>query len=698
MKLKFFLIPLALLIFNIGSTQITESLKENKRSSTAKLKNYTEPNSQYNRPNIIYILVDDLGYGDLGVFWQNQLKRVRKMATPMLDKMAIEGAIMTHHYTGAPVCAPARASLLEGLTQGHSSVRDNQFDKESANRLTLAAMLSQAGYHTMHVGKAGIAGKRNSLTSELESSSDLKAHPLKRGFKQFFGYLFHNQGHIHYPLNGSTRKEAYFTEGYAPILEHTELTYTTDVFTAKSKQWIIDHKQNQPEQPFFLYLAYDVPHSAYQVPTQAYPSGWGLEGGVQWTGKDSPTPWVNTAKGVADSFIHPDYEKKSWDLVEKKFATMIRRLDNAVEDLIHLLKDLNIDDNTIIVFSSDNGPTNAGHDAQYFQSYANLTGVKRDLWEGGTKMPTIVRYPGIIPAESQVSFPSGHWDWMATFAELAKVPIPAYTDGVSLMPALKSEMSEQVGTGFVYQEYFQGGQTPNYADFELAKRNRRRGQMQVIRLGDYKGVRYDIQNHSTPFEIYNVVSDPGEKNNLASSMPELHQKMKDKVLQVRKVDTTASRPYDVELIPASRDTENKLYSKGLIRRLYSGTSDWVPNFEYLTPLNTSISKGITTELLDLSLRFGLSYTGYIDIPKDGEYTFYLKSTSNCHVMIHDIHLLDNDFNYSDNEISETLNLKKGKHPIRIFYQQNRPGRTEINLQFSGPDIQKTKIPESFLLH
>jgi arylsulfatase A-like enzyme len=639
-------------------------------------------NEVANRPNIIVILLDDLGYGDLGNFWQNQLTGDQKMATPVLDKLANEGAMMTHHYTAAPVCSPARCSLLEGLHQGHASIRDNQFDKAAKNGLTMAEMLSIAGYHTMHVGKNGNAGKMG---------SDLEGHPLKRGFDQFFGYLFHKQGHIHYPLNGTTNKEAYFTDGFTPILEGTELTYTTDVFTAKSKQWIIEHERMQSDQPFFLYLAYDVPHKAYQVPTQAYPAGGGLHGGVQWTGKDSSTPWVNTASGMADTFIHPDYASKGWEVTEKKFATMIRRVDNAVQDILQLLVDLNIDQETMIVFSSDNGPTNAGHEASFFQSYANLNGIKRDMWEGGIKMPTICYYPGVVPAGSEVVFPSGHWDWLATFADLAKVPIPAYTDGVSLLPVLMQKADQQIDKGYVYQEYSVGGATPEILDFDASKRGRKRGQMQVVRMGDYKGVRYDIQSHATPFEIYDVVNDPRESNNLASSMPVLHQRMKDKALQVRKVDASAPRPYDDELIPGS-EVSNVI--KGLSKSVYQGKCAWVPDFRYLTPIHSLVSANIDMSAEGLLMDFGIAFTGFIDIPTDGTYTFSLESASRCHVMLHEIHLLDNDFEYVSEEVASTVKLKAGKHPIRIYYQQNEKKISSLRLKWQGPGISKEIIPDT----
>lgn len=644
-------------------------------------------------PNIIYIYLDDLGYGDLGNFWQNQRTSDKKMITPNLDKLANEGAMLTQHYTAAPVCAPARASLLGGLHQGHSDVRDNSFDKAMADELNMAQLLAKSGYRTMHVGKAGLAGSRRD--NNFKDPKTLLAHPLKRGFDQFYGYLYHLQGHHHYPENGKTSKYAYITDGYDMVLEGTELTYTTDLFTAKSKNWIQTHESTRPEQPFFLYLALDVPHSVLQVPTTAYPTGGGLDGGLQWTGADSPTPFVNTALGTKDSYIHPDYANKAWTENEKKHATMIRRVDNAVSDIVKLLKDLNIDKETMIVFSSDNGPHHeGGQDPRSFQSYANMNGTKRDLWEAGIKTPTICRFPGIIPANSQVTFPSGQWDWLATFADLANVPIPAYTDGVSLMPALKQDNESQVSKGYIYQEYKVNSSTPNYSDFEASKRGRKRGQMQAIRIGDYKGVRYNIQSQDDNFEIYNVVTDERESINLAESMPELQQQMKEKVLQVRIKDQSYSRPYDNQFIPSV--TVNSL-AKGLKTSVYNMESEWVPNFEYLNPVSSYISQDIDLEI-NKSSGFGLFYEGYIEIPADGIYTFYLQSTSKCHIMLHEIHLLDNDFNFTNKELSQTLNLKSGLHPIKIFYQQNKQVTPQLNLQLEGPDFEKGPVSKEMFFY
>ena len=656
-------------------------------------KDYSDTPKHNDGPNIIFILLDDAGYGDIGTLWQNQRGAgKKKIVTPAIDKMAAEGCVMTNHYCGAPVCAPSRSSLLEGLHQGHASVRNNQFDKPIDDELSIAGLLKSAGYRTMHIGKNGLAGPRGDL-------QNLPAHPLKRGFDQFFGYLFHNQGHIHYPLNGTTAKEAFFSDGYREIRVGTELTYTTDVFTAKAKQWIETQQIERPEQPFFMYLAYDVPHSELQAATQPYPAGFGKDSGLQWTGYEDyekgliETPWVNTASGTADSYIPEIYQQSGWTGDEKRYAAMLLRVDNSIKDIIALLQDYNIDDNTLIVFTSDNGVHDTGgHNPRIFQSFADMVGIKRDCWEGGIRVPTIVRYPTVIPSGKETDFNSGFWDWMSTFADLANAPIPARTDGVSLVPTL-TEKGEQHDKGYVYIEYEESGSTPNWSVFGN-KKNRKRNQMQVIKIGDYKGVRYNVKSHDNNFEIYNIANDRGETTNLASQMIELQNEMKNKVLQVRKVDADASRPYDDELIP-SFPALNTV--EGLNYSYYEGAYDYVPEFKLLTPTKQGHVNNIDFASKARESSFGYLFEGYLNIPKDGKYTFFLQSNSKAHIKLHDIHLLNDDVRFSGNEISTQLNLKSGAHPISIYYQQNEVGESGLSLKIQSDNIEKMLIPDAMFV-
>ena len=398
--------------------------------------------AEASRPNILFILTDDLGYGDLGVLYQNERRDAGLPAfrTPHLDTLAAEGAILSRHYCSAPVCAPSRASLLLGVHQGHANVRNNQFDKALEDNHTLATVLRGAGYATAAIGKWGLQGGG--------PPADQPGHPLKHGFDTFFGLTAHLSGHYHYAelmaaRNDDRRQPCGIFDGYEDITASASKCYSTDLYTARAKKWIADRQGADPTQPFFLYLAYPAPHAQLNIPTQSYPAGGGLSGGLQWTGTEGAL--INTASGTIDSWIHPDYAdatydhdddpntaEAAWPEHAKRHATMIRRLDDAVADLRQLLTDLGIADNTLIVFTSDNGPhhesgSGGSHtqDPRFFRSYAGMDGIKRDTWEAGIREPTIACWPAGIPAGRRNDTPSQFHDWMPTFAELAGVLPPA---------------------------------------------------------------------------------------------------------------------------------------------------------------------------------------------------------------------------------------------------------------------------------
>lgn len=501
-------------------------------------------------PNILFILCDDLGYGDVGVLFQNdRAPGLPKFSTPQLDRFAAEGLQMRRHYCPAPVCAPSRASLLMGVHQGHANVRNNQFDKALENNHTLANVLKQAGYATAAVGKWGLQGKGS-------DPATWPAYPTKRGFDYFFGYVRHKDGHEHYPREGLYDGAKEVWDNKTEVSAGLAKCYTLDLWTARAKQWIVDHQRTNSTQPFFLYLAYDTPHAVLEFPTQSYPAGGGRKGGLQWLGQ--PGHMINTASGEIDSWCHPEYREATyragtnstapWPEVYKRYATSIRRIDDAVGDLRQLLQDLHLDENTLVVFTSDNGPEIVSFipkrpfEADFFESYGPHDGIKRDCWEGGMRVPTLALWPGHIPAGRLTYAPSAQWDWLPTFCELAGLPAPARSDGVSLLPTLTGRGAQRTGT--LYGEYFHGGATPGYADFMPNHRNRKRGQMQWIQIGDFKGVRYNLSSQADDFEIYNVATDLKEGTNLASR-PEfaaLQQQMKDRVLQVRRPDRQAPAP------------------------------------------------------------------------------------------------------------------------------------------------------------
>ncbi len=634
-------------------------------------------------PNIIYILTDDLGYGDLGKFYQDNRLDLKKFDTPYIDQMADEGAMLMNHYVAAPVCAPSRSSLLQGLHQGHAHIRDDQFDKELPDDINIQNVLKTAGYTNYLVGKYGLAG--------LEGSA-LDGHPLRVGFDEFFGQLHHYEGHEHYPQGDANGYRLH--ENYTTITSGLDHVYTTDVFTAKAKQYITDHTAQSPDDPFFLYLSYDCPHAKMQAPTQAYPTGMGLNGGLQWTGAGAATPYVNTASGTDDSWIHPDYANQTgWTDIEKKFATMIRRIDNSVGDLMQLLTDLGIDQNTMIVFTSDNGPHfETGQDPRSFRSFALMDGIKRDLWEAGIRVPTIAWLPGVIPTGIISTAPSAHWDWLPTFADIAQTEKPAYTDGVSLMPELTG--SGTLDREHLYFEYYYGGsqKTPNFIEFEAAHRGSVRRQMQAIFINDYKGIRYNVQSHDDDFLIYDIANDAKETTDIAAMNPTLQQQMKDKVLQLRRTNATAPRPYDNELIP---DEPLQLIN-GLSYKYFEGDYDYIPDFEEMAHVDQGFTFGIYLGMQQRSNDFGVYFEGYFLAQIDGEYSFYTNSDAAVHMMVHDIHAINNDWDYKTGECSYTLNLKAGLHPIKLFYWHDDEATYQLDLMYEGPGVAKTVVPSSLL--
>ncbi len=663
------------------------------------------------QPNIIFILVDDLGYGDLGSFYQNSrnfaVNRDKPaFVTPQLDQMAAEGASLTRHYCGAPVCAPSRATLMLGVTQGHANLRDNQFDKALEDNHTVASVLRGAGYATALIGKWGLQGPG--------TVTQLPAHPRRRGFDYFYGYMAHLTGHFHYPElfrgeDDQGQPLAVFEDDENVTAELAKC-YSTDLFTARAKKWIADHRSAHARQPFFLYLAYTAPHANLEVPTQAYPTGMGLNGGLQWLGKSGKM--INTANGTIDTWIHPDYATATydndrnagtpevdWPDYAKRHATMIRRLDDSVADLVQTLKDLHIDDNTLIVFTSDNGPHNeAGaygkfkQDPRFFESFGPLDGVKRDTLEGGLRVPAIVRWPGHIPSGVTRSDPSQFQDWMATFADLAGVAVPARCDGVSLLPTLTGSGSRPAST--IYSEYFRGENTPDYSEFLPAHRNQRRAQQQVLWLGDYKGIRYNIaDDDSTPFKIYDVAKDSHEGADLTGKpgIP-TQADFQASMLQARRANPTAARPYDNELVPSSGLAPGQ---PGVSWKAFEKAFLWVPSFGAATPFASGITAAPSVSVRTRDTNIGLEFTGFLNVPADGDYTFFLDADTGAFLRLHKAQLLDADFGYTGGtEKSATIKLKAGLHPFTLGYRRGTAGSPALALSWSGPSLAKEAIPAS----
>ena len=645
-------------------------------------------------PNIIYILADDLGYGDVGCFWQNQRTGVWKFATPGLDAMAAEGAMMTHHYVAAPICASSRASFLQGRHQGHAGIRDTQFDKALPNDHNVAGMLKTAGYKTVHIGKAGLAG---TFPDPRVSSAGLEGHPLKRGFDRFFGYLRHLDGHEHYPRNGNAPRLAAIHNDYTPVTDAFVDVYTSDVFTAFAKKTIIEETTVNPDRPFFLYLAYDTPHFYGQyAPTATYPAGKGLNGGIQWTGAPS---YVNTATNDParvdnQANYHPSVNL-AWYPAARKHVSMIRRMDESVADILQTLRDLGIDDNTLVVFTSDNGPAPTEVDPSSFHSYGPFEGIKGDVWEGGIRVPTIVWWPGKIEGTNQLSNirkipqPSGQWDWMASFAEVARIPTPAISDGVSLIPTLTGQ-GVQREKGHLYFEFLYGGETPKGAIFPNHGGDLR-WQMQAIRVGDFMGVRTNVQwttNASEPFRIYNVVTDPKQGINVASTRPDLVSKMNRLAVSARRKGGGVVRPWDEVQIPAITSTPVK---PGLNWKSYEGVWPWLPEFRDLVPVSSGTSAAVSAAPRSRNNDVGLSFEGYISVPTSGSYNFQSVSSSATCLWIHDSLVIDNDSGFTPTKSSGAVHLKAGLHPFRLYFQ-HRSGTPTLNLRYSGPGLALQDVP------
>ena len=657
------------------------------------------------KPNIIYILVDDLGYGDVGVLFQNQKnKNLPALSSPHLDEMAKSGAILTQQYANAPVCAPSRASLLTGVNQGNAHVRDNQFDKALENNHNIATVLKGAGYATVAIGKWGLQGV------DEKQKPNWPAHPLKRGFDTYYGYMRHVDGHEHYPVEGVYRGKKEVWANYTEVSKGLAKCYTTDLWTAKAKDYITDfEKHNNNKKPFFMYLAYDAPHAVLELPTQKYPDGGGLKGGLQWLGK--PGEMINTASGTVDHYVHPDYENATydddklpntpnvpWPDTYKRYATAVRRLDDAIGDIRKLLSDLKIDKNTLVVFSSDNGPSIESYlppsfvpnKPTFFESYGPFDGIKRDVWEGGVRMPVFVVWPTHIAAGKMVGTPSMLSDWLPTFAAVAKTPIPARITGVSLLPALTNIGKQE--KGLVYTEYFESGNTPNFTEFEPSHANRKRNQMQMIRFGDFVGVRYDVKSAEDKFEIYNVVKDPKEINNLANKadFDKIQSEMQAKVLQVRMADLEAPRPYDETPIPGVDLPKN--FKKGIKWSFFKGDFKYVPSLNEIRPDGAGMVKSLSA--VNSKQSGMVRYTAFIKIPKKGIYTFKLVTQGKAFVKLHEANLLDADFDYRAGQtIEKSVVLAEGYHPIAIYVLKSKVKEENLKLQVKSEDGNWNNLDE-----
>lgn len=448
--------------------------------------------SQRSKPNIIYIYADDLGYGELGSYGQTKIK------TPNLDRMAQEGIRFTQHYSSAPVCAPSRCMLMTGKHPGHSYIRGNYelggfTDETEGGQMplfegayTLATMLKERGYATGMTGKwgMGVVGTTGS--------------PLNHGFDYYYGYLDQKQAHNYYPTHlwendhwDSLRNEFFMVHQKIDSSTATDQDFDRfigqDYAPLKMTEKALNFIDSNKDSSFFLYMPYTIPHLALQAPKK-YVS--------QYASQFDDSPYYGD-KGYSPA----KYPRAT-------YAAMISILDEQVGIILDRIKDLNLDQNTIIFFSSDNGATfSAGVDTEFFNSVAGLRGLKMEVYEGGIRVPLIVRWPGKILPNQVTDHPSIQYDMMATLAELTGKKI-INTDGVSLLPTLLNQGDRQEKHDFFYFEYPENG-----------------GQI-AVRLGDWKGIKMNMKkNPNAPWELYNLKEDKQEKQDLSSKYPNIIEKM-----------------------------------------------------------------------------------------------------------------------------------------------------------------------------
>ena len=641
------------------------------------------------RPNIIFILADDLGYGDLGVTYQNGRGPTQaKFATPNLDALAAGGMLLRQHYTGSPVCAPARGSLLLGQHQGDCPIRDNEFDKALPNNHTLATLLKAAGYHTIAIGKWGLQGK----------GPEFPGHPLRHGFDEYFGFLAHRAGHVYYH-----DAEHPLYDGFTNVTQQYLNVYSTDLFTARAKRFLVEHQAAHPDEPFFMYLAYTAPHDNQGLPGGPYPAGMGVHGGVQWpVSPVSPATkdkWIEPAYRNATYVPAPGKPPVPWFPRMKRYATCIYRLDQGVGDVVRTLRDLHIDGNTLVVFTSDNGPSNEGIDPRSFSSWGPFDGFKRDNYEGGVREPTIASWPGHVPAGRTTDVVSSFEDWLPTFADLAGLTPPGQSDGVPLTPTLLGRPGQR-SRGFVYSEYFfplNGQRTGPVADI-IARKGAARGQQQSVRVGDLVAIRVDIKHADDPVRLYDVVRDPHQDHDLSADPAHAAdlRRMRAIMAGVHRPDAEAKRPYDDTPVPAAAAAPSVRH--GSIKAdAFAGDWPWVPDLDALQPVRTTEPHGFDLAPPDAAGRpFATRFTGSIDVPATGPYTFWLTTDAGAEFWLNEGHLIDDDFTHTAGATAPAqVILAAGTHPFRLFYR-HKAGPPALRLEYAGPGIARQPIPADAL--
>ncbi|KPK87899.1 MAG: hypothetical protein AMS27_01090 [Bacteroides sp. SM23_62_1] len=437
-------------------------------------------------PNIIYILADDLGIGDLSCYGQQMF------TTPNIDKLAEEGIRFTQHYSGSTVCAPSRSVLMTGQHTGHTPIRGNKRVPLPDSTVTIAEMLKEAGYVTGIFGKWGLG--------LLHGDGPDKGYPINQGFDVFVGYDDQGLAHRYYPQN------IRYNDSIIPLAgnDHIrQVTYAPDIIQQRALEFIEDNTTS----PFFLYYATIIPHAELIVPEDSIIR--------KFEGRFEEIPYQGEDYGV-ENFNPAGYCSQIQP--RAVFAAMVTRLDMYVGQIIQVLNDHKLLDNTIIMFASDNGThLEGGHDPLYFNSSGGLRGHKRDLFEGGIRSPFMVFWPGTINPGRISDHISAFEDFMPTVAEIIGIPCPENIDGISFLPTLL-DMGEQPEHDYLYWEFHeQNGK-------------------QAVRKGKWKAVRLNVrENPDGPVLLFDLEDDPGEENDISSEHPEIVQEMA-KLMSLSRVD------------------------------------------------------------------------------------------------------------------------------------------------------------------
>jgi arylsulfatase A-like enzyme len=413
------------------------------------------------KPNILFILADDLGYGDLGCYGQ------KLVATPHLDKLAAEGMRFTQFYCGSTVCAPSRCALMTGMHMGHARIRGNARTDLLPEDVTVAEVLKGAGYKTALVGKWGLGTAGNSGV------------PNRQGFDEFYGFLDQKHAHTQFPTQLWQNEEEIFLDGnFGPVRKD----YAQELFTKHALEFLDRSKTG----PFFLYLSYTTPHANNELTRQ-------------------------TGNGMELPGDHP-YQNKPWPKPDRDFAGTVSRLDRDIGSVLAKVKELGIEEDTIVLFASDNGPhREGGNNPELFDSNGPLRGIKRDLYDGGIRTPFLARWNGNIKAGQVNDSVCAFWDILPTLGELAGAKIPDGIDGISLVPALHGRAI--ASRPYLYWEFHEGGFS------------------QAVRLGNWKAVRR--KNRQAPVELYDISADTEETKDVAASHPDVVKRVMDIMVSAR---------------------------------------------------------------------------------------------------------------------------------------------------------------------